>query len=195
VKGFHAPLHGSLRNKLHRAVPVAMVGSPRGGYQILTSDGRVHSFDASWYGSDTSKIGPGVSAVALARDRKTSGYWVLRSDGGVDAFHAPSYGGLKNGLHGAKPVALSAGQRGGYFILTSNGAVHRFGPAKLHGSDARKLPSGVSAVSIATSPTISGYRILRSDGGVNCFGAASYGSLAGKLHGRSTPVMIIEDGG
>lgn len=194
VKGFHAPLHGSLRNKLHGAVPVAMVGSPRGGYQILTSDGRVHSFEASWYGSDTSKIGQGVSAVALARDRKTSGYWVLRSDGGVDAFHAPSFGGLKNKLHGAKAVALAAGQRGGYLVLTSNGAVHRFGPAKQDGSDAGKLPSGVTAVSIATSPTTAGYRILRSDGGVNCFGAASYGSLAGKLHGRSTPLVIVDEG-
>jgi hypothetical protein len=192
VKGFHAPLHGSLRNKLHGALPVAMVGSPGGGYQILTSDGRVHSFDSSWYGSDTSKIGAGVSAVGLARDRKTGGYWVLRSDGGVDAFHAPSYGGLKNKLRGAKPVALAAGQRGGYFILTSDGAVRRFGPAKLHGSDAGKLPSGVSAVSIATSTTTAGYRILRSDGGVNCFGAASYGSLTGKLHVRSDPVMIVD---
>lgn len=195
VKGFRAPLHGSLRNKLHGARPVAMVGSPRGGYQILTSDGRVHSFDASWYGSDANKMRSGVSAVALARDRKTGGYWVLRSDGGVDAFHAPAYGGLKNKLHGAKPVALAPGQRGGYLVLTSNGAVRRFGPAKLHGSDAGKLPSGVTAVSIATLPTTAGYRILRSDGAINCFGAASYGSLAGKLHGRSAPLMIVDEDG
>jgi Domain of unknown function (DUF1906) len=195
VRAFHAPFHGSLRQKLRGARPVAMAGSPRGGYQILTSDGRVHSFDASWFGSDTSKIAPGVSAVALATDRKTSGYWILRSDGAVDSFHAPHYGGLKNRLRGAVPVALAAAQHGGYFILTSNGAVHHFGPAKFHGSDAGKLPAGVTAVSIATSPTTTGYRILRSDGGVDSFSAIRYGSLLSKLHGRSRPVAIADASG
>jgi hypothetical protein len=196
VKSFHAPFHGSLRGHLGGARPVALAGSNTGGYQVLTSNGAVHAFgQIRRYGSDAGKLPARVSAVALARDRKTSGYWILRSDGGVDAFHAPSYGGLKNKLRGARAVALAAAQRGGYFILTSNGAVHRFGHAKLRGSDAGKLPAGVSAVSIATSPATTGYRILSSNGGVTCFGAICYGSLFGQLPAHVSPLTIADASG
>ncbi len=191
VTGFHAPVHGSPIHHLSGARPVALAGSPTGGYLVLSSDGRVRGFGPiGRYGGDPGKLPAGVTAVGLARDRKTGGYWILRSDGGVDSFHAPWYGGLRKKLGSAEVVALAAGQGGGYFILTSDGAVHRYGPAKLHGSDAGKLPSGVSAVSIATSPTTSGYRILRSNGRVDCFGATWYGSLVRKSSGGSPPIMI-----
>ena len=196
VTGFHAPVHGSRIRHLGGARPVALAGSPTGGYLVLTSEGRVRRFGPiGRYGGDAGKLPAGVTAVALARDRKTGGYWILRSDGGVDNFHAPWYGGLRKKLGSAKVVGLAAGQRGGYFILTSNGAVHRYGPAKLHGSDAGKLRSGVSAVSIATSPTTTGYRILRSNGRVDCFGATWYGSLVRKSSGGSRPIAIANAAG
>ena len=191
VTGFRAPVHGSPIYHLGGARPVALAGSPPGGYLVLTSNGKVRAFGpVAGHGGDAGKLPAGVTAVALARDRKTGGYWILRSDGGVDNFHAPWYGGLRKKLGSAKVVALAAGQHGGYFILTSDGAVHRYGPAKLHGSDAGKLPSGVTAVSIATSPTATGYRILRSNGRVDCFGATWYGSLLRKSSGGSRPIAI-----
>jgi hypothetical protein len=193
LEGFHAPFHGSLRRKLRGTRPVALAGSPTGGYLVLTSNGGVRGFGPiGRYGGDAGKLPRGVRAVTLARDFKTGGYWILKSDGSVDAFHAPWHGGLKNKLGGTRPVALAAAQRGGYLILTSNGAVHHFGPAKLHGSDAGKLPAGVTAVSIAASPTTTGYRILRSNGGVNCFGALCYGSLFRKLPRHSRPIAIAD---
>jgi hypothetical protein len=196
IKGFNAPFHGSLRNELRGTRPVALAGSPTGGYLVLTSNGGVHGFGPiPRHGGDAGKLSHRVRAVALARDRKTGGYWILRSDGGVDSFHAASYGGLKNKLGGARAVALAAAQRGGYFVLTSNGAVHHFGPAKLYGSETGKLPSGTRAIAIATSPTTTGYRILRSDGGVDCFGALWYGSLAGHLPGGSRPLTIADASG
>lgn len=192
VANFHAPFHGSLWGKLGGTRPVALAGSPTGGYLVLTANGGVHGFGpVARYSGDAGKLPAGVSAVALARN-KTGGYWILRSDGAVDSFHAPSYGGLKNKLGGAKAVALAAAQRGGYYVLTSNGAVRHFGPAKVHGSDAGKLPAGVRAVSIATSPTTTGYRILRSNGGVDSFGAIGYGSLAGKVPRGSSPLAIAD---
>jgi Rv2525c-like, glycoside hydrolase-like domain len=191
IKGFNAPFHGSLRGKLHGSRPVALDGSPAGGYLVLTSNGGVHGFGPiARHGGDAGKLSRRVKAIGLARDRKTGGYWILRSTGRVDSFNAPSYGGIKHMLGGARPVALAAAQRGGYFILTSNGAVHHFGPAKFYGSATGKLPAGVRAVSLATSPTTAGYRILRSDGGVNCFGAIWYGSLAGQLPTGSSPLTI-----
>jgi hypothetical protein len=193
IKGFNAPFHGSLKGKLRGTRPVALAGSPTGGYLVLTSNGGIHGFgNIPRHGGDTGKLPRRVRAVALARDRKTAGYWILRSDGGVDGFDAPSYGGLRHKLGGARAVALAAAQRGGYFVLTSNGAVHHFGPAKFYGSETGKLPSGTRAVSIATSPTTPGYRVLRSDGGVNSFGALWYGSLAGDLPGGSRPLTIAD---
>jgi hypothetical protein len=73
--------------------------------------------------------------------------------------------------------------------------VHHFGPAKFYGSETGKLPSGTRAIAIATSPTTTGYRILRSDGGVDCFGALWYGSLAGHLPGGSRPLTIADASG
>ncbi len=196
IKGFNAPFHGSLRGKLHGTRPVALEGSPTGGYLVLTSNGGVHGFGPiARHGGDAGKLSRRVRAVGLARDRKTGGYWILRSTGRVDSFDAPSYGGIKHKLGGARPVSLAAAQRGGYFVLTSNGAVHHFGPAKFYGSATGKLPAGVKAISLATSPTTTGYRILCSDGGVNCFGAIWYGSLAGQLPGGSSPLTIANASG
>ena len=57
MKGFHAPFHGSLRDKLRGARPVALEGSPTGGYLVLTSDGGVHGFGADRrYGGDAGKL-------------------------------------------------------------------------------------------------------------------------------------------
>jgi hypothetical protein len=195
VGSFDAPLHGSLRGKLGGTRPVALAGSPTGGYLVLTANGGVHGFGpVARYGGDAGKLPAGISAVALARN-KTGGYWILRSDGAVDSFHAPSYGGLHLKRGDPAAVALAAAQRGGYYVLTSNGAARRFGPATGHGSDVGKLPPGVRAVSIATSPTTTGYRILRSNGGVDCFGAIWYGSLAGKVPRGSSPLAVADASG
>ncbi|MGN6169042.1 MAG: hypothetical protein ACTHQQ_12860, partial [Solirubrobacteraceae bacterium] len=180
----------------HGARPVALAGSPTGGYLVLTSNGGVHGFgQIARHGGDAGKLSRHVRAIALARDRKTGGYWILRSNGGVDSFDAPSYGGLEGKLGGARPVALAAAQGGGYFVLTSMGAVHHFGAAKFYGSETGKLPAGVKAVSIATSLTTTGYRVLRSDGGVNCFGSLWYGSLAEHVSAGSSPLTIADASG
>lgn len=186
VDSFHAPSLGSLQGTLAGRVPVALAESTGGGYLLLTSNGGVHRFGPTpAYGGDARKLSPGVTAVALAVDRKTGGYWILRSDGGIDGFHAPSDGSLKGKLAATPAVAVAAARQGGYYILTSDGAVHPFGPAKLLGSDAGKLPAGVTAVSLVTSSSTGGYRILRSDGGVNTFRHARHGSLVGQVPART----------
>ncbi len=179
VDAFGAPGSGSLKGKLHGTRPVAIAAPPGGGYLILTSDGGVHPFGgASWHGSDKGKVGHGVGAVSLAVD-SSGGYWVLLSNGAVDAFSAPKSGSLQGKLHGTRPVAIAAGATKGYWILISNGGVHPFGGAAKHGSDAGKLPSGVSALALAGDPATSGYWLLKSNGGLDGFGAPKLGSLGG----------------
>jgi hypothetical protein len=97
-----------------------------------------------------------------------------------DSHRAPSYfafsaillavGALTSCLGASDPVT------GGYWILKSNGGVAAF-HAPWRGSVAYKLPAGVSATAIASSPR-GGYLILTSDGRVHAFGTRSYSSDA-----------------
>jgi hypothetical protein len=191
VDAFNAPAARSLEGRLDGLRPVALAAGPTGGYLILTSDGGMYPFGgAVSYGADAGRLPAGVSAVAMAVDSATGGYWILRSDGGVDAFHAPGYGSLVGKLGDSRPVGLQASPQAGYLILTDNGGVHPFGPASSYGSDAGRLRPGVSAIGLETAAAASGYRILRSDGGIDGFHAPWYGSLRGVLPRGQRPVAI-----
>jgi hypothetical protein len=195
VDGFNAPAQGSLLGSLGGLTAVAIAAPPEGGYLILTSDGGVHPFGrARSYGSDAGTLPTGTAAVGFAVDARSHGYWILTSNGGVDNFHAPWKGSLKHKVGAQVPVAIAAPPHGGYLILTSNGGVHKFGPAVSYGSDARKLPSGVTAVSLAASPTLAGYRILRSDGGVDSFDATWAGSLLRALPSGVSAAALVSGG-
>jgi peptidoglycan/xylan/chitin deacetylase (PgdA/CDA1 family) len=84
-------------------------------------------------------------------------------------------------LHGFGPAAHRV-----------DGAVRCFG-ARSYGSDAAKLPAGVTAVGIAADPATGGYWILKSTGGVDNFHAPWRGSVAGKMR-AGAPVMAIAAG-
>jgi peptidoglycan/xylan/chitin deacetylase (PgdA/CDA1 family) len=68
----------------------------------------------------------------------------------------------------------------GYHLLTSNGGVHNYG-TPWYGSDAGKLPAGVTAIGIAADPKTGGYWIAKSDGGVDAFNAPWRGSMRGQI--------------
>jgi hypothetical protein len=68
----------------------------------------------------------------------------------------------------------------GYHVLTSNGGVHNYG-APWYGSDAGRLPAGVTATGITSYPATGGYWILKSNGGVDAFAAPWCGSMAGHV--------------
>ena len=68
----------------------------------------------------------------------------------------------------------------GYHVLTSNGGVHNYG-APWYGSDAGKLPAGVTATGIAADPKTGGYWIGKSDGGIANYNAPWRGSMRGQV--------------
>ena len=74
-------------------------------------------------------------------------------------------------------VTIDALRGLGYHVLTSNGGVHNYG-APWYGSDAYRLPAGVTATGFAADPATGGYWIVKSNGGVDAFAAPWYGSLA-----------------
>ena len=75
-------------------------------------------------------------------------------------------------------VTMNALMGLGYHLLTSNGGVHDYG-TPWYGSDAGKLPAGVTATGISVHPATGGYWILKSDGGVDSFHAPWSGSVRG----------------
>jgi len=77
-------------------------------------------------------------------------------------------------------VTIDALRGLGYHVLTSNGGVHNYG-TPWYGSDAGKLPAGVTAIGIAADPKTGGYWIAKSDGGVDAFNAPWAGSMRGQL--------------
>jgi hypothetical protein len=87
---------------------VNLAGSTGNGYQVLTSDGGVHNFGATWYGSASGTLGSS-KAVGLAVDPHTGGYWILKSNGGVAGYHAPWHGSLAGQIaNGAVPAIAGA---------------------------------------------------------------------------------------
>jgi len=83
----------------------------------------------------------------------------------------------------------------GYHVLTSNGGVHNYG-TPWYGSDAGKLPAGVTATGIAADPATGGYWILKSDGGVDAFGSPWRGSMRGQVPaGQSVTGIAGTQGG
>ncbi len=152
------------------------------GYDVLSANGGIHTFDAPWFGSLAGQLPRGMSAPAMAADPATGGYWVLTSNGGVHNFHTPWFGSLAGQLpKGVSAVSIAADPlTGGYWVLTSNGGVHTFG-TPWFGSLTGQLPTGVSVTGIAADPHTGGYWVLTSNGGVHNFGAPWFGSLAGQL--------------
>ena len=74
-------------------------------------------------------------------------------------------------------IGIAGTANGGYLVLTSNGGVHNYG-TPWYGSDAGKLPNGMTATGFAADPATGGYWILKSNGGVDAFNVPWYGSLA-----------------
>jgi peptidoglycan/xylan/chitin deacetylase (PgdA/CDA1 family) len=97
--------------------------------------------------------------------------------------------------HGYRFVDMLGRTGTGYLILSSHGAVHRFGALR-HGSMAGKLPKGVTSVGLATDSFTGGYWILESDGGVNNFQAPWHGNIRNKLpHGTLAAAIAGSRGG
>ncbi len=173
---------------------VDLAGRTGLGYQVLTSNGGVHNFGATWYGSAAGTLGT-LRATGLAVDPDTGGYWILKSNGGVASYHAPWYGSLAGKVPAGTQVTAIAASWGGYLVMTSDGAVYGFG-APVYGS-AKGTLGRLRAVGLAVDAATGGYWILKSNGGVANYHAPWYGSLAGKVPSgdRVTAIAASPQGG
>ena len=189
VGNFGAPWYGSAKGTLGPGVTVAAIAASRGGYLVLTSSGGIRNFGAPWHGSDAGTLAAGVTPVGLAADPATGGYWILKSNGGVTV-SAPLVR-LRQGH--ARPRRDRGRDRGQPRRRLLDPEVQRRGE-RLRRALARlgrgHAPAGVTPVGLTAAPATGGYWILKSNGGIDGFGAPWHGSLTGTLPPGATVTGI-----
>ena len=141
-----------------------------------------------------------VSVPTYAVPAPGSGYVLAGADGGVFTFGALHFWGSAAGsaaTKGSSAVGMAeTPDAGGYWIVTSTGAIANFGDAANLGSLSGKALAA-PVVGITPTPTGHGYWLVASDGGVFSFGdAVFHGSMGGKhLNKPIVGIAATPDGG
>jgi lipoprotein-anchoring transpeptidase ErfK/SrfK len=107
----------------------------------------------------------------------------LAAQSAPDRLHA--FGGAADaGTPAATPqrrlVGVAAHPNGGYWVATSDGAVHSYAGAPFHGS-ASGIRLAAPIVGIAARPSGTGYWLVAADGGVFAFGDAGFHGSTGAM--------------
>ncbi|MGO8723281.1 MAG: hypothetical protein ACLQRM_11185 [Acidimicrobiales bacterium] len=191
------PFCGGLNSSVLPSTVVSMASTPDGrGYWLLLADGSVYAFgNATWFGDLRGStwrggpVPPGAPVVAMAATPDGQGYFVLGGDGSVYAFGDARYHGSRGAKwsNGAVVGIAVDSATGGYWLVTSRGAV--YGEDAPDYGSASKHPLTSPIVAIAAAPDGDGYWLAAQDGEVYSYGAASHGTAApGRL---GSPVIGI----
>ncbi|HTW09925.1 MAG TPA: hypothetical protein VME46_20650 [Acidimicrobiales bacterium] len=177
----------------------------------MSSSGAVFQFGAVSVKSSLAKLGikPKSLILTSAVTNDLRGYWLADIYGGVYAVgDAHYYGSCRQEGSGCQALALPVihiaptPDGKGYWLLSMDGGVFSFGDARYFGAADQRdprgppggdnvAPLGAPAMSMATTPTGSGYWLVGDNGTVVGFGAArSYGSVAASALGRQEIVAI-----
>ena len=175
---------GGLNTAVLPSNVVSMAAAPGGGgYWLLLADGSVYAFgNAKWFGDlrgsawSGGPVPPGAPVVGIAATPTGKGYFVLAADGSVYAFGDAIYRGSRGGLRtdGAVVGMAVDALTGGYWLVTSRGAVYAE-DAPYYGSAAGlRLPSPI--VAMAAAPDGSSYWLAAKNGDVYSYSTARDGS-------------------
>jgi hypothetical protein len=171
--GLH-PAGSGLPNSLNAPI-VGMVPSANGqGYYMVSADGGVFAFNATFAGSCPSIGGCVGTTVAVAPDASGNGYWLVTNAGNIYAFGDARYLGAPGAQSSAITAMVRTPDGGGYYILDGNGQVFAYGDAD---ASLGGLPAGTAsaldpATAIFDTPNGGGYWISTSLGKVDSFGNA-----------------------
>jgi parallel beta-helix repeat protein len=148
----------------------------------------------------TSNTFTNVTVPTYAVPPPGTGYVLAGADGGVFTLGALPFWGSAAGsvaTKGSSAVGMAeTPDAGGYWIVTSTGAIANFGDAANLGS-LSGTALNAPIVGIAPTPTGHGFWLVASDGGIFTFGDAAFqGSMGGKhLNKPIVGIAATSDGG
>jgi len=165
-----AQFHGSMGGKTLNKPVVGMAADPAtGGYWLVAATGGIFAFDVPFLGTPMT-INPALPSggsnsesvtapiVGMAATNTGGGYWLVGSNGAIYAFgnagyynSLPGEGFTSNGP--IKGMVPTAGDNG-YWLVGSTGGVFSFGDAHFYGSASGKFSSGITAVAIAQTTSL-----------------------------------------
>jgi hypothetical protein len=191
------PYCGGLNRSILPSPVVSMASTPDAdGYWLLLADGSVYSFGnatsfgdlrgSAWHGGP---VPPGAPAVGIASSPDGKGYFITAADGSVYAFGDATYHGSRGGQRSNGAVVGMAVDpaTGGYWLVTSKGAVYGEDAPNFGSASAHPVPSPI--VAMAAAPLGAGYWLAAQNGHVYGYGAATHESAT---HGRlASPVIGI----
>jgi hypothetical protein len=123
------------------------------------------------------------------------GYWIATAQGDVFSYGAAAHLAPPSARYPGIVAIAASNDGGGYWLVSSAGAVQAFGDARFYGSmSGSKLQKPI--VGIAPTLDGGGYWMVASDGGVFAFGDARfYGSMgAKKLNSPIVAMAATPDG-
>jgi hypothetical protein len=191
------PYCGGLSSSVLPSPVVSMASTPDAdGYWLLLGDGSVYAFgNAAFYGDlrgsgwKGGPVPPGAPAVGIAATADGKGYFITAADGSVYAFGDARYRGSRGGqwTNGAVVAIAVDPVTGGYWLVTSKGAVYGEDAPNYGSASRHPIPSPI--VAMAAAPDGAGYWLAAQDGHVYSYGAAAHESTA---HGHlASPVIGI----
>jgi hypothetical protein len=126
--------------------------------------------------------------VGMTSSADGGGYWLVGADGGIFSFgDAAFYGGLGGQTLNSPIVGITSSASGkGYWLVGADGGIFAFGDAPFDGSASGQFGSGVHAVGVAQTTSLTAGVVVKIPGAPT--GAAAIGGNAAALVGWTAPV-------
>ncbi len=125
----------------------------------------------------TAAAGP---ANAHSTGQQQTDFWLATPSGSVYAFGTTDYGSPGGPLNQPIVGAVPSSDRGGYWLVASDGGVFTYGDTRFFGSTGN-IRLNKPIVGLAATPDGHGYWLVASDGGVFTFGDATFYGSTGNI--------------
>lgn len=132
VFNFNTPWHGGTAG-VALATPVVSITTSGSGYLLATSGGNVFNFGTAWRGSPLSAHDSVSSGVVAIASSGPAGYVVTTSDNHSYAFGSTAGASNSYATSGHPIVDTAAAPNGGYWTVSSSGAIYAQGSALYDG--------------------------------------------------------------
>ena len=169
------------------------------GYQLVASDGGVFNYGSAGFFGSTGGLHLNAPIVGMAPTPDGAGYWLVASDGGVFNYGDAGFAGSAGALPSQQADRRHGGDARRRWATGSSPPTAASSPTATPRSTARpgRCTSTRRSSAWRRHPTVVGYWLVASDGGIFTYGDAMFHGSAGALH-LNAPVVgmaTTPDGG